>query len=288
MELRRSISVSRSRGTHITILLRNLDKRSDNGYIGVECMFSDTPEQADEASPAKRRKNSELTPGRDSLSEEPNVVHASQRRPSPSHLWRLPLVCTVFLSLVQFSPLMSRAVFSPIENSGSVFSRDTISLGDLAPTFVLRELFTDEPVFLRDYSGQTLRQPWKESVRQVIVLSFWATWCEPCREEIPILTELANRLMSKPVQIFLINTQERPQMSEETLRLLVKQRGYSLPVLLDATGSVASRYGVRSLPTLIVIDKFGIVKRINRGFHPGFERDLERLVRDLVEVSEKP
>ncbi len=158
-------------------------------------------------------------------------------------------------------------------------------MGEVAPTFVLRELFSDDPIFLRDYTGESLRQPWKEGKRHVVVLSFWATWCEPRREEIPILTDFAGRLKDSPVQFFLVNTQERSQMTEETLKLLVRQRGYTLPVLLDATGSVAFRYGVRSLPTLIVIDKYGMVRKISRGYHPGFERELEQLVRHLVQAE---
>ena len=84
--------------------------------------------------------------------------------------------------------------------------QDSLKIGTEAPPFVMRNLMTDEGVYLRDFTGKTLRNPWKKRERQVVVLSFWATWCEPCKNEIPILTKLTENFKDQPVKFFLVNT----------------------------------------------------------------------------------
>ena len=68
--------------------------------------------------------------------------------------------------------------------------------GDPAPPFVMRELRSDDPIFLRDYVGKRLRRQSKMTEQQVVVLSFWASWCEPCKTEIPILTKMAKEFLT--------------------------------------------------------------------------------------------
>jgi thiol-disulfide isomerase/thioredoxin len=68
-----------------------------------------------------------------------------------------------------------------------VMGRDSLKVGNLAPSFVMRDLFTDSAIFMRDFTGKTLRDSWKNKNRYVVVLSFLATWCEPCKIEIPLL-----------------------------------------------------------------------------------------------------
>lgn len=165
--------------------------------------------------------------------------------------------------------------------------RDSINVGDEAPSFVMREAFTDNPVFLSDYTGKNLRQPWKKKERHAVVISFWASWCEPCKEEIPLLTKMAADFESDPVKIFLVNTREYSEFTEDSVKVLLKKRGYTLPCLLDATGSVADRYTVWGLPMIVVIDKYGIIRKVNRGFHQDFDVEIRELLRDILK-EEKP
>jgi thiol-disulfide isomerase/thioredoxin len=167
--------------------------------------------------------------------------------------------------------------------SSLIFRSDTLSIGDEAPQFVMRNIMTNTAVFLRDYTGKTLREPWKKKERQVVVLSFWATWCQPCKNEIPILTKLAAGYKDQNVKFFLVNTMEKAESIEDSVHDTYKNRGYTLPCLVDPSGRYASAYSVHGLPALVVIDKFGIVRKINRGYHENFQIELEELLKKLLE-----
>jgi thiol-disulfide isomerase/thioredoxin len=187
---------------------------------------------------------------------------------------------TLFVLLV----ILSKPSFGEGGNLSAV--RDSLAIGDYAPLFVMRDLITNEPVILRDYTGKTLHEPWKNKERHVVVLSFWATWCQPCKNEIPHLTKLSEKFRDKPVKIFLVNTLERAEQTEDSVRDVYHTRGYTLPCLLDPAIRYAGLYTVYALPVLVVIDKFGIVRKINRGYHENFEIELEKLIGELIEENE--
>jgi thiol-disulfide isomerase/thioredoxin len=184
------------------------------------------------------------------------------------------------VSLVTFSSLKSA-------ETNTVPKRDSLAIGDVAPSFVMRDLITDTAVFMRDYTGKTLREPRKKKERQVVVLSFWATWCQPCKNEIPILTKLAEQFKDQPIKFFLVNTLEKAEQVEDSVRDAYQSRGYKLPCLIDPEGyRYAELYSVRVLPVMIVIDKFGIVRQINRGYHENFQIELEKLLKVLIDENE--
>jgi thiol-disulfide isomerase/thioredoxin len=184
------------------------------------------------------------------------------------------------VSLVTFSSLKSA-------ETNTVPKRDSLAIGDVAPSFVMRDLITDTAVFMRDYTGKALREPRKKKERQVVVLSFWATWCQPCKNEIPILTKLAEQFKDQPIKFFLVNTLEKAEQVEDSVRDAYQSRGYNLPCLIDPEGyRYAELYSVRVLPVMIVIDKFGIVRQINRGYHENFQIELEKLLKVLIDENE--
>jgi thiol-disulfide isomerase/thioredoxin len=192
---------------------------------------------------------------------------------------------TIFL--LQPTDLVSRVrSVHETEPELAVGQQDSLKPGDLAPTFVLRNITTGDAVFLRDYAGKTLRRASKYQKRQVVVLSFWATWCEPCKKEIPFLTQMADDFKDKPVKFFLVNTQEQtkePTHTEDFVKEVLKTRGYTLPCLIDALSMAADAYHVRSLPVLVVIDKEGVVRKISHGLEEMFEAKMANLLNELIE-----
>lgn len=189
------------------------------------------------------------------------------------------ILAFVFGFLIVLSP--SKSV-----NANIVLKVDSLKVGDEAPRFVMRNLMTGEDVYLRDYTGKTLREPWKKKERHVVVLSFWATWCQPCKNEIPILSKLALEFKNLPIKFFLVNTMEKSEQIEDSVHDTYKNRGYVLPCLVDPSCRNAGQYSVRSLPALVVIDKFGTIRKFDRGYHENFQVELEKLLNELVKESD--
>src|SRR4051794_35701409 len=110
---------------------------------------------------------------------------------------------------------------------------------------------------------------------KVVLVDFWAQWCEPCKKELPQLDRLAKEYAQKGVVIVAVNIDKQRENAER----MVKQLGVSLPVLLDPAGSVAGTYDLPKMPTSFVIDKKGIVRFVNEGFDG--PKDVDRFRQEL-------
>jgi thiol-disulfide isomerase/thioredoxin len=99
------------------------------------------------------------------------------------------------------------------------------------------------PVRLRDLRGR------------VVLLNFWATWCAPCREEMPALDTLARELGTQGLTVVGVNYKE----SKSQIDAFVREGGLGFTMLLDADGSVTERYRVFALPVTVVVDRRGML-----------------------------
>ncbi len=151
------------------------------------------------------------------------------------------------------------------------------AVGDKAPTFTLPDM-NNKYVFLRDFCGEKLRKPWINKDKYAVVMSFFATWCAPCMKEIPYLTQVAEQFRDKKIKFFLINVGEEKAKVEPFL----KEKNITLPVLLDQYQVVAEKYGAKSLPTLVVLDQNGKVRKYKMGF-----KDGNQFVKDMAELLEQ-
>lgn len=97
--------------------------------------------------------------------------------------------------------------------------------------------------------------PWSlASARgQVVVLNFWASWCEPCRAEMPSLELLATRFEAQRLQMLAVNFRE----TDGAIRRYIEQSACSLPILRDRDGAAAQAYGVRVFPSTVVFGRNG-------------------------------
>jgi len=107
------------------------------------------------------------------------------------------------------------------------------------------------PLSLTDIDGRT----WHLTALQgrAVLLNFWATWCEPCREEMPSLAALSRRHQADPVVVLTVNYQE----SEPDIRRFLERVPLGLPVLLDRDGSATKAWTPRVFPTTVMIDRGG-------------------------------
>lgn len=122
--------------------------------------------------------------------------------------------------------------------SGSGITR----VGELAPPFTALTL-DGSPTSLQDYRGR------------VVVLNFWATWCGPCRVEMPEFERYQAQVGSQ-VAILGVNMQESP----EQVAPFVRQYGLTFPILLDPDAAIATPYRVTGLPTSVILDRSGVIR----------------------------
>ncbi len=99
---------------------------------------------------------------------------------------------------------------------------------------------------------------------KVVLLNFWATWCPPCREEIPSMMKLNSFMAGKPFQMVAVSIDEggKPHIDS-----FFKETGFFLPTYLDATANSTKLYGITGVPESFIIDKQGVlVKKVIGGF----------------------
>ncbi len=115
---------------------------------------------------------------------------------------------------------------------------------------------------------------------QVVVMSFWATWCGPCKEEMPHLEKMYKEKASEGFTVLSISTDDARSASR--VKPFIKKNQYTFPVLLDKESKVITQYNPnKTLPFTVVISKGEIIKS-HQGFNPGDEEELAELVSKLL------
>ncbi|RAL24899.1 hypothetical protein DL240_01440 [Lujinxingia litoralis] len=141
-----------------------------------------------------------------------------------------------------------------------------LKAGELAPTLDLPHIGSGEIVGLEEFRGQ------------VVLIDFWATWCPPCREQMPALQNMAND-PELGAAIVSVNTDDPDEGREPLVAGFMNQFGLTLTTLLD-DGQARARYKVGAIPTLVVVDPEGAVHRVSAGLHS--EDDLRRMVAEAA------
>lgn len=110
-----------------------------------------------------------------------------------------------------------------------------------------------------------------------VLLDFWATWCQPCRMEAPIVDRVAHRWRDKGVTVVGVN-EDKPDEGDP--RAFARDEGLSYPIAIDPGGETMRKYDADSLPTLVVVSKTGKVSAIRTGITE--DAELERLIRQAM------
>lgn len=112
----------------------------------------------------------------------------------------------------------------------------------------------------------------------VVFLNFWATWCPPCREEMPSMEALSRSLESQRFQMLTILSNDDPSRGEGFLRKLKS----SLPVLIDPDGRTAAAYGITGVPETFIIDANGILRKKIIGGHDWASQPAKDLIKTYL------
>ena len=125
-----------------------------------------------------------------------------------------------------------------------------MAIGSEAPDFTAK-LNNGEAFTLSDKKGQ------------VILLNFWATWCPPCKAEMPDIQKLYEKSSTEGEDAVIVLGVAAPNMgqegSEEEIAAFMEEKGYTYPVLMDTEGELFASYGIMSFPTTFMIDRDGNV-----------------------------
>jgi thiol-disulfide isomerase/thioredoxin len=113
---------------------------------------------------------------------------------------------------------------------------------------------------------------------EVVMLNFWASWCEPCRTEFPLLDGLYKKYKKLGFTVLAVNIEPDAKAAQGFL----KNMPVSFPVLLDAKNSVSESYKVDAMPTTVLVDRAGNMRFLHRGYQPGYEAEYEKNIRALL------
>ncbi len=139
-----------------------------------------------------------------------------------------------------------------------------------APPFSLELLSDGSQASLADYQGK------------VILLNFWATWCAPCREEMPAMQTLWERYRSEGFEILAVAADRR---GRKNVAPFITEHGFKYPILLDADGTVRNRYEVVGLPMSYLIGRDGKISGRVVGVIDWTSRDAIHLIETMLQQS---
>ncbi|MEO5770940.1 MAG: TlpA disulfide reductase family protein [Burkholderiaceae bacterium] len=149
--------------------------------------------------------------------------------------------------------------------------------GAVGPAQGAVQLSASAPDFtLRSVAGNNLRLA--EQRGQVVLVNFWATWCGPCRQEMPHLNRIYDTYRASGFVLLGVNIDDDPRLATE----LASKLGLKFPVLLDGDKKVSRVYDMSAMPATLLIDRDGRVRHIHRGYRDGVEKTYEEQVRALL------
>ncbi len=164
--------------------------------------------------------------------------------------WNIALAATLVVSVLWIAATRVRAdlpVALPGERA-AISTTPAPQENHPAPDFTLVDL-AGSPVQLSALRGQ------------VVLINVWATWCPPCRAEMPMIQAAYDQYRERGFSVLAINLREDPR----TVAAYMQQGGLTFPALLDSDGVVSNTYQARVLPSSFFVDKAGVVRAVYRG-----------------------
>jgi len=155
-------------------------------------------------------------------------------------------------------------LFSIIVFSVSLFSQDYSGGIRKGPDFTLENLDGDQVELFKEVGDGP------------ILLSFWATWCKPCLEELNEYKKIYSEYKDKGFKMFAISTDDENSVAK--VKPLVKSKGYNFPVLLDTNSDAVRLYYAQSIPYSVILDKEGMIIYSHLGYMRGDEVKVKKII----------
>jgi len=131
---------------------------------------------------------------------------------------------------------------------------------------------------LKSRSGKNIKL--SELRGQVVMINFWASWCGPCRKEMPLLEKLYKKYKSLGFVILGVNVDDKARQAES----LLKQIDISFPILFDSDKKISAKYKVTAMPSSFFIDRDGKLRSEHKGYLPEYEllykNEIKKLIRE--------
>jgi peroxiredoxin len=129
---------------------------------------------------------------------------------------------------------------------------------------------------LRNGAGGNLRLA--EQRGRIVMVNFWATWCAPCRQEMPHLERIHQKYKPAGFVLLGVSVDDDPRNAVSVAQKL----GVTFPILLDTDKQVSRAFDVRTMPSTVLLDRDGTVRFAHRGYRDGYEATYEQQVRELL------
>ena len=144
-------------------------------------------------------------------------------------------------------------------------SVSALDIGQAAPNFTLKST-----------KGENLNLV--EQRGQVIVLNFWASWCGPCRKEMPVLQTFHIKYNTLGVLVWGVNVEQENQAGKDFLVDL----NLSFPIFFDSSNTISASYKIEAMPTTVIVGRSGKVRYIFRGYKDGYEQKYAKAIKKLI------
>ncbi len=146
-----------------------------------------------------------------------------------------------------------------------VTAANAATLDKAAPDFTLKSL-----------QGKNLKL--SEMAGNVVLLNFWASWCGPCRQEMPLLNDLHNKYEPLGFTVIGVNVEQETELA----RSFIANSPVDFPILLDSSNKVSQLYDVIAMPTTVLIDRDGKMRYLHKGYQAGDEKIYQKMVKKLI------
>ena len=157
--------------------------------------------------------------------------------------------------------------------------RTALVLGALAVTAPALAADKASDFTLRDMDGAEVKL--SRYAGSVVVLSFWATWCGPCKIEMPHMDAMYKAKKDQGLVVLSISSDDARTSSQ--VKPYIKKMGYGFTVLLDKDSTVTGTYNPqKTLPYTVIIDRAGNVAHVHSGYNPGDELEIQKIVDGLL------